>query len=308
MSKRLKSDALLFLTAFIWGSAFVAQKVGADLGTFTYNGIRTFIGGLVLIPVIIILDKMSAKKGNVQPQTDEEKAAARKTLIIGGICCGLALFVASTLQQYGINFTTAGKAGFITSLYAIIVPIMSIFMGKKVRPIVWLCVVVGMFGMYLLCMKGFSFHMQVGDLFVLLCAFCFAVHILVIDHFSPLCNGVKMSCIQFLLAGAIGIVCMFIFEDPKIGVILTYWAPILYAGVLSCGVAYTLQIVAQKDADPTEASLILCLESVFSAITGAIILGETMSMRGFVGCAMIFTAVVISQLPSKKDRLQARNN
>ena len=147
MSKRLKSDALLFLTAFIWGSAFVAQKVGADLGTFTYNGIRTFIGGLVLIPVIIILDKMSAKKGNVQPQTDEEKAAARKTLIIGGICCGLALFVASTLQQYGINFTTAGKAGFITSLYAIIVPIMSIFMGKKVRPIVWLCVVVGMFGM-----------------------------------------------------------------------------------------------------------------------------------------------------------------
>lgn len=299
---------LLFLTAFIWGSAFVAQKVGAELGTFTYNGIRTFIGGIVLIPVILVLDKMSSKKNEAAPQTEAEKAAAKKTLIIGGICCGLALFVASTLQQYGINFTTAGKAGFITSLYAIIVPIMSIFLGKKVRPIVWLCVVVGMFGMYLLCMKGFSFHMQVGDLFILLCAFAFAVHILVIDHFSPLCNGVKLSCIQFLLAGAIGIVCMFIFENPEITTILKYWVPILYAGVLSCGVAYTLQIVAQADADPTEASLILCLESVFSAITGAIVLGETMSMRGLVGCALIFTAVVISQLPSKQERLQAKGN
>lgn len=309
MSKRLKSDALLLLTAFIWGSAFVAQKVGADIGTFTYNGIRTFIGGLVLIPVILVLDAMAKKKNPVDTRPQEEKAAEKKLLILGGICCGLALFVASTLQQYGITFTTAGKAGFITSLYAVIVPIMSIVLGKKVRPIIWLCVVLGACGLYLLCIpKGEGFHLQVGDLFVLICAFAFAVHILIIDYFSPKVNGVKMSCIQFLLAGAIGIVCMFIFEEPSMSAILAAWMPILYAGVLSCGVAYTLQIVAQADADPTEASLILCLESVFSVITGAIILGESMSMRGLLGCALIFGAVVVSQLPSKGDRLQAKND
>lgn len=309
MSKRLKSDALLLLTAFIWGSAFVAQKVGADIGTFTYNGIRTFIGGLVLIPVILVLDAMAKKKNPVDTRPQEEKAAEKKLLILGGICCGLALFVASTLQQYGITFTTAGKAGFITSLYAVIVPIMSIVLGKKVRPIIWICVVLGACGLYLLCIpKGEGFHLQVGDLFVLICAFAFAVHILIIDYFSPKVNGVKMSCIQFLLAGAIGIVCMFIFEEPSMSAILAAWMPILYAGVLSCGVAYTLQIVAQADADPTEASLILCLESVFSVITGAIILGESMSMRGLLGCALIFGAVVVSQLPSKGDRLQAKND
>jgi drug/metabolite transporter (DMT)-like permease len=252
---------------------------------------------------------MAKKKNPVDTRPQEEKAAEKKLLILGGICCGLALFVASTLQQYGITFTTAGKAGFITSLYAVIVPIMSIVLGKKVRPIIWLCVVLGACGLYLLCIpKGEGFHLQVGDLFVLICAFAFAVHILIIDYFSPKVNGVKMSCIQFLLAGAIGIVCMFIFEEPSMSAILAAWMPILYAGVLSCGVAYTLQIVAQADADPTEASLILCLESVFSVITGAIILGESMSMRGLLGCALIFGAVVVSQLPSKGDRLQAKND
>lgn len=309
MSKRLKSDGLLLLTAFIWGSAFVAQKVGADIGTFTYNGIRTFIGGLVLIPVILFLDSRSKKKNPIDSRSTEQKAAEKKLLIIGGLCCGAALFVASTLQQYGISFTTAGKAGFITSLYAVIVPIMSILLGKKVRPIVWLCVLCGACGLYLLCIpKGSGFHLQVGDLFVLICAFAFAVHILVIDYFSPKVNGVKMSCIQFLFAGAVGIVCMFIFENPDISSILTAWLPIVYGGVFSCGIAYTLQIVAQADADPTEASLILCLESVFSVITGAIILGESMDMRGLLGCALIFGAVIVSQLPSKSEKLQAKGN
>lgn len=309
MSKRLKSDGLLLLTAFIWGSAFVAQKVGADIGTFTYNGIRTFIGGLVLIPVILFLDSRSKKKNPIDSRSTEQKAADKKLLIIGGLCCGAALFVASTLQQYGISFTTAGKAGFITSLYAVIVPIMSILLGKKVRPIVWLCVLCGACGLYLLCIpKGSGFHLHVGDLFVLICAFAFAVHILVIDYFSPKVNGVKMSCIQFLFAGAVGIVCMFIFENPDISSILTAWLPIVYGGVFSCGIAYTLQIVAQADADPTEASLILCLESVFSVITGAIILGESMDMRGLLGCALIFGAVIVSQLPSKSEKLQAKGN
>lgn len=307
MSKRMKSDLLLLLTAFIWGSAFVAQKVGADIGTFTFNGVRTFVGGLSLIPVIIILNSMSKKKNSEKVIDAGEKNDDRKTLIIGGVCCGVALFVASTLQQYGVFFTTAGKSGFITSLYCIIVPIISIVIGKKVRKIIWLCAIVGIIGLYLLTMKpGEGFHIQKGDFFVLLCAFGFAIHIMVIDYFSPKTDGVKLSCIQFLVSGGIGIICMFIFENPTLVSILASWVPIVYAGVFSCGIAYTLQIVAQADADPSEASLILCLESVFSVITGAILLSESMSIRGYIGCILIFGAVVISQLPSKEKRLASK--
>jgi drug/metabolite transporter (DMT)-like permease len=298
---------MLFITAFIWGSAFVAQKVGAELGTFTFNGIRTFIGGLTLIPVILIMDSLAKKKNPIDERSPEQKKKDRNLCIIGGIACGTCLFIASTLQQYGIFFTTAGKSGFITSLYAVLVPIISIVIGKKVRKIIWLCVVIGAAGLYLLCIpKGEGFYIQKGDFFVLLCAFAFAMHIMVIDHFSPKTNGVKLSCIQFLFAGAVGMVLMFIFENPTIPAILASATPILYAGIMSCGIAYTLQVVAQADAEPTEASLILCLESVFSVITGAIILGESMPMRGYIGCALIFGAVVLSQLPSKEDRLPAR--
>ena len=308
MSKRARANVMLFITAFIWGSAFVAQKVGADIGTFTYNGIRTFIGGLTLIPVILIMDSMKKKKNPVDDRTEEEKKKDRKMWIVGGICCGTALFVASTLQQYGIYFTTAGNAGFITALYCIIVPFLSLFLGKKIKPIVWVAVVLGVIGLYLLCINpAEGFHLQKGDFFVLLCAFAFACHIMVIDYFSPKTDGVKLSCVQFLWAGAIGIILMFIFEPVNISAILAYWFPILYAGILSCGLAYTLQVVAQADANPTEASLILCLESVFAVITGAVILGESMHMRGYLGCALILGAVILSQLPSKEERLAAKN-
>lgn len=306
MSKRARSNIMLFITAFIWGSAFVAQKVGADLGTFTFNGIRTFIGGLTLIPVILIMDSMAKKKNPVDDRSPEQKKKDRNFCIIGGLACGACLFLASTLQQYGIFFTTAGKSGFITSLYAVLVPIISIVIGKKVRKIIWLCVVIGAAGLYLLCIPpGEGFTLQRGDFFVLLCAFAFALHIMVIDYFSPRTNGVKLSCLQFLFAGAAGIVLMFIFEEPTMSAILASWVPILYAGIMSCGIAYTLQVVAQANAEPTEASLILCLESVFSVITGALILGESMPLRGYLGCALIFGAVVLSQLPSKEDRLKA---
>lgn len=306
MSKRARSNIMLFITAFIWGSAFVAQKVGAELGTFTFNGIRTFVGGLSLIPVILIMNSMAKKKNPVDDRSPEQKKKDRNLCIIGGIACGSCLFLASTLQQYGIFFTTAGKSGFITSLYAVLVPIISIVIGKKVRKIIWLCVVGGAAGLYLLCIPpGEGFVLQRGDFFVLLCAFAFALHIMVIDYFSPKTDGVKLSCIQFLFAGAVGIILMFIFEEPTMSAILASWFPILYAGIMSCGIAYTLQVVAQANAEPTEASLILCLESVFSVITGALILGESMSMRGYLGCALIFGAVVLSQLPSKEDRLKA---
>lgn len=307
MSKRMKSNLSLLLTAFIWGSAFVAQKVGADIGTFTFNGIRTFLGGLSLIPVILVLNRKAKKKVPEDDLSPEDKAKERRILFTGGVCCGIALFTASTLQQYGVFFTTAGKAGFITSLYCIIVPILSMFLGKKVRKIIWLCAVVAIIGLYLLTIKPKEgFHIQRGDFFILLCAFAFAIHIMVIDHFSPKTDGVKMSCIQFLVSGSIGIICMFIFENPHLTSILAGWFPILYAGVFSAGIAYTLQIVAQADADPSEASLILCLESVFAVITGVVILKENMTLRGYLGCILIFIAIVISQLPSKEERLAAK--
>lgn len=299
MSKKMKSNILLLLTAFIWGSAFVAQKSGMDyIEPFTYNGIRTFIGGMVLIPVIIFFTKKNNRQNGTEEKVfDFEKD---KIAIIGGICCGLALFVASSLQQFGVSYTTAGKAGFITTLYVVFVPILSLLLRKKVRPIMWVCVALGAVGLYLLCMTDASFNLQFGDMLVLLCAVAFAVHILVIDHFSPKADGVKISCVQFLVSGVLGIICMFIFETPDIGNILACWLPILYAGVLSCGVAYTLQVVAQADADPTAASLILCLESVFAVISGAILLHESMSPRELMGCAVIFAAVIISNLPEKK--------
>ena len=293
----MQSNLLLLLTAFIWGAAFVAQKVGSSIGPMTFNGIRTFLGGLVLIPVIIVMSRN--KNHHPEHRSSDSVQKDRKTLLLGGLFCGLALFSASTLQQYGIFYTSAGKAGFITSLYAVIVPILSIALGKKVRPIVWVCVALGVIGLYLLSIEPGTFSLQLGDLMVLLCALVFSFHILIIDYFSPRTDAVKLSCLQFLIAGGLGIIGMFLFEEPVLADILSCSIPILYAGILSCGVAYTLQIIAQKNANPTEASLILCLEAVFSMLTGAVLLKERMPVRGYIGCLLIFTAVLISQLPEK---------
>ena len=297
MSKKMQSNILLLLTAIIWGSAFVAQKSGMDyVEPFTFNGIRTFIGGLVLIPVIFFMEK----KNPPEEISREEKTKKNKELLIGGICCGLALFAASSLQQFGVSYTTAGKAGFITTLYVVFVPIISVLLRKKVRPIMWLCVAMGAVGLYLLCMTDASFRLTFGDTLVLLCAVAFAVHILTVDHFSPKMDGIKLSCIQFLTVGIVSMVCMFIFEHPDIHSILDCAVPILYAGMLSCGLGYTFQVVAQKHAEPTVASLLMSLESVFAVVFGALLLHETMSMRELSGCLIIFIAVIISQLPEKK--------
>ena len=297
MSTKMQSNILLLLTAIIWGSAFVAQKSGMDyVEPFTFNGIRTFIGGLVLIPVIFFMEK----KNPPEEISREEKTKKNKELLIGGICCGLALFAASSLQQFGVSYTTAGKAGFITTLYVVFVPIISVLLRKKVRPIMWLCVAMGAVGLYLLCMTDASFRLTFGDTLVLLCAVAFAVHILTVDHFSPKMDGIKLSCIQFLTVGIVSMVCMFIFEHPDIHAILDCAVPLLYAGVLSCGLGFTFQVVAQKHAEPTVASLLMSLESVFAVVFGALLLHETMSMRELSGCLIIFIAVIISQLPEKK--------
>lgn len=284
---------LLVLTALIWGMAFVAQSVGMNyIGPFTFNCIRSIMGGLVLIPCILFFDKR--EKGEAK----QEKKEDTKTLLIGGICCGLALCIASNLQQIGIKYTTVGKAGFITALYIVLVPIFGIFLRKKVSGRVWLSVAISVVGLYLLCITD-EFRIGKGDFFVLLCALVFTIHILVIDYFSPKVNGIKLSCIQFLVAGILSGVPMLISEKPSISTILAAWAPLLYAGIMSCGVGYTLQIVAQKDADPTIASLILSLESVFSVLAGWLILGQTLAGKEIVGCVLMFAAIILAQLPTK---------
>lgn len=289
MSKQLRAGLMLTLTALIWGAAFVAQSVGMDyVGPFTYLCSRSVIAGIVLLPLI-----KSTSKNEKPGQFD------RSTLIKGGIACGIALFAASILQQVGIKYTTVGKAGFITSLYMIIVPIIGIFLGRRAPKKVWFSVVVAVIGMYLLCMNGVE-GIGKGDLLVLLCALGFAFHILIIDHFSPMVNGIKMSCIQFWITAAISAVPMFLIEKPPMSSIIAAWAPILYAGALSSGVGYTLQIVAQKDIDPTVASLICSLESVFSVLFGWLLLHQALSLKELAGCALVFIGVILTQIPDRQ--------
>ena len=295
---QMKNSLLLLLTAFIWGVAFVAQSVGGEaVGCFTFNGVRSLIGGIVLIPVIYFLD--SQKKKELGEEKFLEQKGDQKTLMLGGICCGIMLCIASNFQQFGISFTTVGKAGFITAMYILIVPVLGLFMKKKVGKKVWLGVVLAMIGLYMLCITSESFSLSKGDFLVLICAGFFSLHILIIDYFSPKVDGVRMSCIQFFVCGAVSMGIAFIFETPSIRALLSGWLPILYAGVLSCGVAYTLQILGQKNMDPTVASLILSLESVFSVLAGWAILKQTLSLREFLGCILMFLAIILAQLPEK---------
>lgn len=296
-SKKLISNSMLLLTALIWGSAFVAQTVGMDfIGPFTFNAVRTIIGGTVLIPYILITNRLRYK----EKIEETNNTGFNKTLIIGGILCGIALFAGSTFQQFGLQYTTAGKSGFITALYIIIVPVLGIFIKKKVPLKIWLCVLIAIAGFYLLSINE-GFTINKGDLLTLICAFFFSIHILLIDHFSPQVDGVQMSSIQFFVAGIISLIASLIFENPKISAILMAWAPVLYAGVLSCGVAYTLQVVAQKNTDPVLASLILSLESVFAVIAGWLVLKQSLSLKEGIGCLLVFAAIVITQLPDRKN-------
>ena len=293
----LKNSLLLLLTATIWGVAFVAQSVSMDyIGGFTFNAIRNIIGAITLVPVILIFSKQN-------PAADPNPAdrqKARKTLITGGICCGILLCLASNFQQFGIKYTTVGKAGFITACYIIIVPIIGIFLKKKCSPFIWIAVLLSLGGLYLLCISpGEGFSIGKGDTLVLICAVVFSFHILTVDHFSPLVDGVKMSCIQFLVCGILSGIPALIFENPNITNILQAWIPILYAGILSCGVAYTLQIVGQKGMNPTVASLIMSLESCISVIAGWLILGQNLSSREIFGCVLMFGAIMLAQLPQK---------
>ena len=311
-----RSPLLLLLTATIWGVAFVAQSVGMDyVKPFTFNGVRSLLGAAVLVPLIFLLGHRkderidaadSPKKGAKDSEGKDSEGKdstgeSTKTLWLGGILCGICLCVASSLQQIGIQYTTAGKAGFLTAMYIIIVPVLGIFVGKKLNPSVGISILMATVGLYLLSIKD-GFNIGNGDIYVILCAIVFAVHIMVIDYFSPKCNGVKLSCIQFLVCGILCIIVALIFEKPQLDQILDAWLPIAYAGIMSCGVAYTLQIIGQKNMNPTVASLILSLESVISVLAGWVILHQALSARELVGCVIMFAAIILAQLPGKEKR------
>lgn len=290
----LKSSFLLFLAAAIWGVAFVAQSVGMDyMGPCTFNGVRFLIGGTVLLPFIWYREKKNRKS-----DPSRQKSGDRKSMLTGGICCGLALCIASLLQQFGIQYTTVGKAGFITTLYIIIVPFLGIFLRKKIGAKVWIGAVIAVAGMYLLCMSE-SFSLSRGDALVLACAVVFSVHILVVDYFSPKMDSEKLSCMQFYTSGIICTVLAFLTETPSLDAVVAGAVPVLYAGVLSCGVAYTLQVVGQKNVEPTVAALLLSMESVVSVLAGWALLNQKLSIRELSGCVLVFAAVILVQLPDK---------
>lgn len=308
-NKKLQSNLLLLLTAMIWGAAFVAQSKAMDnIGTFTFNAVRSIIAGVALLPVAYFASRSRKARGETAP---EEEPGGKKALIIGGAACGVVLAIASGLQQLGIEQDiNVGKAGFLTAMYIIIVPILGIFLKKRAHFTIWVSVLLAVFGMYLLCIKE-GFHIETRDLLEIACAFCYSVHILVIDHFSPKVDCVKMSAIQFFVCGALsGIAALFVEGITAPTFLVAAWLPILYAGVLSSGAGYTLQMIAQKNTSPAMASLIMSLESVFAALSGWVLLGQTLSLREFAGCVIMFAAILLAQTPdflaSRKAKAKAK--
>lgn len=296
------SAMLLFLAALIWGVAFVAQSMGMEyVGPFTFNGCRFLLGGLVLTPVALLREGKYRKKEKFQRLSVKDKMKHGRTTILGGICCGIAIFVASSFQQVGMQYTSVGKAGFITALYIVLVPILGIFLKKKVAPAVWMGVVLGAVGSYFLCMTE-SFTINSGDLLIFACAVCFSFHIMIIDYFAPKADGVALSCIQFWFSGIVSMGIALSSEHVELSSILQAAGPILYAGIMSCGVAYTLQILGQKRMNPAIASLILSTESVVSVVAGWLILQEVMTTRQLWGCVLVFLAVILAQIPVRNEQ------
>ena len=295
-SNFIRQNVFPVLAALIWGLAFVAQSVGADLvGPFTFNAARAFIGFLFLL--VICLALRLREKSAAQKKTYSSRYY--KDLIIGGLCCGIALTLAVNLQQKGLETTSSGKAGFITALYIVLVPIAGLFLKKKAPRLIWLSVAIAVVGLYFLSISG-SVSITVGDLYMLVCALCFTGHIMVIDHFTNRVSGIELSCVQFLVVSVISAVGMLATETPSWEGLVACAIPLLYVGVLSSGVGYTLQILAQKGSNPTVVSLLMSLESVFATVFGAIILHEAMSGREYFGCVLMLIAVVLAQLPDRK--------
>jgi len=286
----LRQSMILFMAAAIWGFAFVAQSAGMDyVGPYTFVTARNVVALAVLLPWVAAARRQRKKGG--------KRRSGRRSLIYGGGCCGICLFAASALQQFGMKYTTVGKAGFITAMYIVLVPVFGIFVKKKTGVKVWIAVAAALAGLYLLCMTKGDFQLQKGDAYILGCAAVFALHILVVDHFSPLVDGVELSCVQFAVNAVLGTILMMLLEQPRMADLLAAWLPIVYAGALSSGVGYTFQIIGQKGMNPTVASLILSLESVISVLAGWMLLHQALTARELAGCALVFAAIILVQLP-----------
>ena len=294
-SSFVRQNLFPLLAALIWGTAFVAQSVGADyVGAFTFNAARAAIAFLFLLGLLGLRHVFRKRRGEARP------AGSRRDLMIGGLCCGAALTVASFLQQKGLETTTSGKAGFITALYIVLVPVLGLLLGRRAPRAVWLGLVLAVAGLYCLCING-EMRITTGDFYVLACAFCFAIQILTVDHFSQRVDGVALSCAQFFVMTVLSSLGVLLEPLPDMALASVWLPPVLYVGVFSSGVAYTLQILAQRDSDPTVVSLLLSMESVFATIAGALILGDRMSGREYFGCVLMLAAVVLAQLPGRKE-------
>jgi drug/metabolite transporter (DMT)-like permease len=298
--KQLKGDLILLITAIIWGTSFVAQKLGMNfIQPFTFGASRFLLGAVVLIPVILIFDSLSKRKENAEVIEKKKLKFKTKDLLIGGALCGGALFLGASTQQWGIVYTTAGKAGFITALYIVLVPLFGIFMRKKVGMLTWIGVAIAVAGLYLLTIKE-GLTIQIGDAIILIGTVFWALQIIVVDAYVDKTDGLKLSFVQFVTAGLLSAIAAIMFEKPEIKSIIACAGPIIYAAVMVVGVAYTLQIIGQKYTTPTVAAIILSMESVFAVISGAIFLHESMSTRELTGCALMFVAVIIAQVKPRE--------
>ncbi len=291
--QRIKGSLILMLTAIVWGSGFVAQSAGMEfIGANTFNGIRMLIGSIILMPIAFYNIK-------VKKTVTEEN---RKTLIISGIICGMVLCAASTVQTWGISYTTPGKSGFITALYLIFVPIIGVILGKKLSLQTILCALLALVGMYMLCMTDGFDNINFGDAITVISAILFAVHITIIDRVTSDIDAIAFSSIQFFVCGCINIMLMFLFENPSFDVIKQCTIPILYSGLFACGIGYTLQPIGQKYAEPTTASIIMSLESVFALLFGVLILRDRPTPMEIVGSVIMLTAIILIQIPMKNIR------
>lgn len=294
MSKQIKGTAMLLLAAMVWGAAFVAQSVGMDhVGPFTFQATRQLLACIVLLPIIVLRDRAGGDINRPKNKAD------RITLWKAGFVCGALLFIAASLQQFGLLHTTPGKSGFITALYVIMVPIFGIFLKKKIPFAVWISVILALIGLYFLCMDG-SMTLGKGELLTLACALCFTFHILFLSHISHKVDGVRLACLQFFFCGLISIPFMLLTEKVNLSDILACWLPICYTGMISSGVGYTLQIVAQRDTNPTLASIAMSMESVFAVLFGWLLMNEAMGLREIIGCVLMFSAIILAQLPERK--------
>ena len=296
MNTQTKHSLMLMLCAFIWGTAFVAQSAGSGMGAYSFLAGRSWLAVLVLIPTVFAFDALRQRQGGASggPKTPAE----RKQLLVAGLSCGTLLFAASAAQQIGITLNpSTAKAGFLTAMYVVLVPVFGLFLGRRGNARLWLSMVIAVGGLYLLCMKNGFGGIEMSDYILLSCAVLFSFQIMTVDHFSPLVDGVRLSLLQFFVVAVESTAAAFLFETPTLAEFGENLLPLAYCGVLSSGVAYTLQILGQKDLNPAIASLIMCLESVFSALGGWLLLHQSLSLRAGFGCVLIFSAVVLAQLP-----------